>query len=133
VSVHERALNWIVDTGANISVISESEAQMLGLTVGNEKAVFNDLNGGSAAMRTTVIDRLTIAEIEVRNVPFLVVPDSQPPFNDLLPGKRGVFGFTFLATLKSIGWTSDGSFEIGFHSVPNKNKQAPIWFDGLSL
>ena len=68
VSVHERALNWIVDTGANISVISESEAQMLGLTVGNEKAVFNDLNGGSAAMRTTVIDRLTIGEIEVRNV-----------------------------------------------------------------
>jgi hypothetical protein len=64
-------------------------------------------------------------------VPFLVVPDSQPPFDDLLPGKRGVFGFNFLATLKSIGWTSDGSFEIGFHSVPNKNKQAPIWFDSL--
>ncbi len=60
VSVHGKALNWGLDSGANISVISEAEAKMLGLTVGNEKVQMNDLNGGSAAVRTTVVDRLSI-------------------------------------------------------------------------
>jgi clan AA aspartic protease (TIGR02281 family) len=131
-SVHGKALNWGVDTGANISVISESEAQMLGLTVGNEKAQVNDANGGSATMRTAVVDRLSIGEMEIRNVPFMVIPDSQPPINDLPPGERAILGLTFLSALKSIRWTSDGTFEIGFPSGPNENRQANLWFDGLS-
>ena len=131
VSVHGKALNWGVDTGANISVISELEAQMLGLTVGNEKAQMNDANGGSATIRTAVVDRLSIGEMEIRNVPFMVIPDSQPPMNDLPPGERAILGLTFLSALKSIRWTSDGTFEIGFPSGPNENRQANLWFDGL--
>jgi clan AA aspartic protease (TIGR02281 family) len=131
ISVHGKALNWTVDTGMNISVIGESEARMLGLTVGNEKAQMNDNNGGSAAMRTTVVDRLSIGEIEIRNVPFMVIPDSQLPMNDFPPGKRAILGFTFLSALKTISWTSDGLFEIGFPSGPNENGQANLWFDGL--
>jgi tetratricopeptide (TPR) repeat protein len=131
-SVHGKAVNWIVDSGENISVISESEAQMLGLTVGNERAQMNDANGGSVRMRTTVVDSLSIGGMEIRNVPFMVIPDSQPPMNDLQPGKRAILGFTFLLALKAISWTSDGTFEIGFPSVPNKDKQANLWFDGLS-
>jgi hypothetical protein len=34
--------------------------------------------------------------------------------------------------LKEISWTSDGTFEIGFNSGANENKQANLWFDGLS-
>ena len=132
VSVHGKALNWIVDTGANFSVISEAEARMLGLSIGDEQAKFNDANGGSATMRTTVVNRLQIGEMEIRNVPFMVIPDSQPPFNDMQPGTRAILGFTFLSALKAIRWTSDGAFEIGFDSGPNKNKPANLWFDGLS-
>ncbi|MGD1106864.1 MAG: aspartyl protease family protein [Terracidiphilus sp.] len=132
VSIHGKALHWGVDTGANISVISEAEAQMLGLSISDEKAKFNDNNGGSVMVRTTVVDRLSIGEVEVRNVPFTVIPDSQPPFNDMPPGTRAILGFTFLSALKAISWTSDGIFEIGFNSGPNENKQADIWFDELS-
>jgi clan AA aspartic protease (TIGR02281 family) len=132
VFVHGKALNWGIDTGANISVISEAEARMLGLSVGDEQIKFGDSNGGSAAMRTTVVDRLSIGEIEIRNVPFMVIPDSQPPMNDLPPGKRAILGFTFLSALKAIRWTSDGVFEIGFLSGPNENRQTNLWFDGLT-
>jgi tetratricopeptide (TPR) repeat protein len=132
VSVHGKALNWGLDTGANISVISEAEAQMLGLTIGNETVQMGDSNGGNATMRTAVVDRLSIGEMEIRNVPFLVIPDSQPPMNDLPPGKRAILGFPFLSALKSISWRSDGTFEIGFRSEPNGSKEANLWFDGLS-
>jgi tetratricopeptide (TPR) repeat protein len=132
VSVHGKALNWGVDTGANLSVISEAEAQMLGLTIGSEKAQLSDSNGGGATIRTTVVDKLSIGEMEIRNVPFLVIPDSQPPFNDMHPGTRAILGFTFLSALKAIGWTSDGTFEIGFPSDPSENVQPNLWFDGLS-
>jgi clan AA aspartic protease (TIGR02281 family) len=132
VSIHGKALNWIVDTGANISGISEAEARMLGLSIGDEQANFQDANGGSAAVRTTVVDRLEIGDMEIRNVPFTVIPDSQPPFNEMQPGTRAILGFTFLSALKAIGWTSDGTFEIGFPSGPNENMQANLWFDGLS-
>jgi hypothetical protein len=131
-SVHGKALHWGLDTGANFSVISEAEAQMLGLSISDEKAKFNDNNGGSVMVRTTVVDRLSIGQVEVRNVPFTVIPDSQPPFNDMPPGTRAILGFTFLSALKAISWTSDGIFEIGFNSGPNESKQANLWFDGLS-
>jgi hypothetical protein len=51
--------------------------------------------------------------------------------NDFPPGKRAILGFTFLSALKTISWTSDGLFEIGFPSGPNENGQANLWFDGL--
>jgi tetratricopeptide (TPR) repeat protein len=132
VSVHGKALNWIVDTGANFSMISESEARMLGLSIGSEKAKVGDANGGSATVRTVVVDKLSIGEMEIRNVPFTVALDSQPPFNDLPPGKRAILGFTFLSALKAISWTSDGTFEIGFPSDPSENRQTNLWFDGLT-
>jgi tetratricopeptide (TPR) repeat protein len=131
-SVHGKALHWGLDTGANISVISEAEARMLGLSIGGEQARFNDSNGGSATVRTTVVDRLSIGEMEIRNVPFTVIPDSQPPFNGMEPGTRAILGFTFLSALKAISWTSDGTFQIGFPSDPSGTRQANLYFDGLS-
>ena len=132
VSAHGKALNWTVDSGMAISTMSESEARMLGLSIGGEKAQVNDANGGSATVRTVVVDKLSIGEMEIRNVPFTVADDSQPPFNDLPPGKRAIFGFTFLSALKTISWTDDGTFEIGFPSDSYENRQANLWFDGFS-
>ena len=83
-------------------------------------------------MRTTVVDRLAIGEMEVQNVPFMVISDSQPPFNDMPPGKRAILGFTFLSAFRAISWTSDGIFEIGFPSGPSQSMQPNLWFDGLT-
>jgi hypothetical protein len=35
---------------------------------------------------------MVIGDAELRNVPVLVVPDSQPPWNEQPPGKRGTIG-----------------------------------------
>jgi tetratricopeptide (TPR) repeat protein len=132
VSIHGKALNWGVDTGANMSAISEAEARMLGLPIGDEQADFHDANGGSATMRTTVVDSLRIGNVEIRNVPFMVMSDSQPPFNDMELGRRAILGFTFLSALRAICWTSDGTFQIGLPSDSNENNKPNLWFDGLS-
>jgi tetratricopeptide (TPR) repeat protein len=132
VSIHGKSLNWGIDSGMNISTISESEARMLGLSIGDEKVQVNDTNGGNVTIRTTVVDRLSIGKMEIRNVPFMVIPDSQPPYNDMAPGTRGILGFTFLYALKTISWTSDGIFEIGLPSASKESGQANLWFDGLS-
>jgi hypothetical protein len=131
-SINGKAVNWGIDTGMNISIIGDSEARMLGLTVDNEQAQVADMNGGTTPVRTTIVNRLAIGEVEVRNVPFMVLPDSQPPMNLLPPGKRGYLGLPVVVALQAISWTADGTFEIGFPPGIQDSTRVNLCFDGLA-
>ena len=104
VEIGRLTASWLLDTGANISVISEQEAKRLGFKI-NEPAQVNDLAGGTAAARTTTAPRLTIGNTELRNVPMLVLPDDRPPFNAVPLGVRGLIGLPVALALQSVRWT----------------------------
>ena len=130
VSINGKTVHWALDTGANLTAVSEAEAQMLGLVVQEAGSQAGDLAGGSTKVRATVARRLTFGTVELNNVPMLVLPDSQPPMNALPPGERGLIGLPAAIAFQAFRWSADGSFEIGSAPHPNRTDKN-LCFDGL--
>lgn len=69
----EDSLRFIFDTGAGISVVTESTAGRLGLAEGDR--IVAQGASGSQEVRATTVPALTFAGIEVRNTRVFVLPD----------------------------------------------------------
>lgn len=134
ITVKGKTVHWFLDTDFNLSAMSESEAQLLGITVDSSSAQAGDLAGGTTRVRVriAVVDELAIGDVHLRNVSFLIVPDSQSPMDGLPAGSRGLIGFPVAFALQSIGWKSDGTFEIGFAAGRPRNSDANLFLDGLA-
>ena len=128
ISIHGVRASYWFDTGANLSIMSESEAARFGLKARAVSTQVGVSTGSRISLRVAVADELSIGSIRLRNVAFLVGPDDQPPFNEWKPGKRGLIGMPVLMALRRFTWDRDGSFEVG--SKPNNLSHASLCFDG---
>jgi predicted aspartyl protease len=124
-----QATYWF-DTGAELSVMSESEAKRFGLSVHKVEAKVGDLNGTRVDTRIAVADELSIGSVRLKNVAFLVLPDSEPPFNEGSPGSRGLIGIPVLLALERFAWSEDKKFEILPKSSGQTMPHADLCFDG---
>ena len=134
VEVNRKSANYIVDTGANFSLISEAEAKRLKLTIhesGGSK--MGDSAGASVDVRIAVADQLTVGSIRLRHVSFFVVRDDQQPFIDLPSGERGVLGLPVLLAFQTLRWKQEGTFEVGFAPGSRKGPKSNICFEGANL
>lgn len=131
ISIHGKTVHWALDTGFNFSLISESEARMLGIPVDETSVQAADKSGGTARLKTAVVDELAIGNVKLKDVPFLVEPDSQPPMDELEPGRKGLIGFPVALALKAIAWKSDGTFEIGFPEGTGAVTKSNLCIDGF--
>ena len=73
VSINGVTDDFILDTGAWQSAMTEKEARKLGLTIRDEVATLVDASGTSTAFRTTVADDVVIGAMRFRNVSFAVI------------------------------------------------------------
>jgi predicted aspartyl protease len=125
ISINGRApVHWFLDTGFTMPALSQREADMLGLIVRDQGGRAVDGAGGSTTVRVTRADRVVIGRTEVRDVPMLVFPDSQPPWKDLLPGQGGIIGLPLALAVERIRWTSQGSCETGPVRAPTSSPAA---------
>jgi hypothetical protein len=131
VAIHGKTAHWALDTGANFSLISEKEATLFGIPIDEAPASITDAAGGSSKIRTAVSDEISIGGATLRNVAFLVLPDTQEPMSDLQPGERGLIGIQIPVALRSMDWKSDGTFQIGSSAAERTNPQNNLCFDGL--
>lgn len=122
------ATYWF-DTGAELSVLTESEAKRFGLQILPASVQIGDVNGTKSNTRIAVADKLSIGSIQMRHVAFLVYPD-QPPFTDQSPGSRGLIGIPVLLAFQTFAWGADKSFEIGPESSQKSAPHAALCFDG---
>jgi hypothetical protein len=129
VVVNGKAVEWLLDTGFSHSALSESEARMLGISVRGASVTAQDFAGGATAVRTAVAERVAIGDAELRNVPVLVFPDSQPPWNEQPPGKRGTIGLPVAVALQAITWTKDGTCQMGSNPI-TATADVNLAFDG---
>jgi predicted aspartyl protease len=120
VSIDGRSANYRLNLGAPYSAMSKSEAQRLGLTVDT-----------AGAETVAVAGRLTVGDMELRNVVFLVLPDDQ--FGNRLPDRRGSIGLTVLLAFETVRWSTDGTVEIGFKSSRGDNPNSSLFLDGYTL
>ncbi|MGA8151154.1 MAG: aspartyl protease family protein [Terriglobales bacterium] len=123
------ATYWF-DTGAELSVLTESEAKRFGLQAHPTSVQVGDVNGTQVNTGIAVAAELSIGSIRIRHVAFLVLPDSQPPFNEQSPGSRGLSGIPVLLALKTFAWGADRTFEIGPESLHKEVPHARLCFDG---
>jgi len=101
---------YVFDSGADFSVLMESEARELGLEIrptGGTVGSSTDLRVESAV---AVADRVEVGGATLRHVVFLVLPDSALTF----PGQRipGLLGFPVLRALGSVGFGRDGTVRV---------------------
>ncbi len=132
VHIHGKTVHWLLDTDNNVSVMSESEAQMLGVKVDESSADLGDSAGGATKAHTAFLDQLTIANVQVTNVGFVVLPDSREPMSGWKPSYKGIIGLPVIIALQSIAWKSDGTFEIGASPDVSPGASRNLAFDDLS-
>lgn len=99
------------DTGANLSVLMRSEAEVLGLQIRPVGLTVGSSTDASVETDIAVAPRLTIGHIVYQNVVFLVLPDRALTFPD---GFRipGLIGFPVIEAMGEIHFRRDGSLEI---------------------
>jgi len=94
VSINGLTTAAVIDSGATLSIVSESEARRISLTpLGDFKGTFFGLLGEPIAVRFGLVERIAIGEMEIRNVPVAIMTDDQMRF--FVAGKRS-FQINFL-------------------------------------
>jgi predicted aspartyl protease len=107
------------DTGAITSIMSDREAAHLGMTTQAVSTKMGDSSGnGVSGFRVAVANDLVIAGLHLKNVPFLVVPDTNEPFVEFPPDEygRGLLGLPILIAMQTVRWQPKGDLDFGFHS-----------------
>ncbi len=129
--VNGKGAKYLIDTGANNSVISESEARRLGLRTYEATGVgTNDGLGVSSSYRMAMARLLDFGGLQLRNVPFLVVSDEKMPFAGLPSGWRGILGLPVLLAWETVKWNRDGQIEAGFPTGHGDRTAANMCFSG---
>lgn len=132
-AVNGKRADYILDTGANFSTISESEAKRLGLTIHSSAAKGMVATGAQVGFQTACAGRLSVGKVHLRHVIFLVARDDQQPFADLPLGQRGVLGMPVLLALNTVRWSTDGIFETRFDSPSSRVQESNLCFDGADI
>jgi len=122
---------WIFDTGANISTISESEAKRMGLAVRDSAAYVTGSTGKRNSLRVAVAADLQCGAANIHNVIFLVIADSSlyiPPVHVQI---TGILGLPALRAFGRVAVARDGSVHI--HPHDSTPAGAPnLFLDGES-
>ena len=134
VELNGKSAQYIVDTGANFSILGEAEAKRLGLIIhGSGGSKMHDSTGTNVDVRVAVADQLVIGSMRLSNVIFFVARDDQQPFVDLPSGERGVLGLPVLLAVQTLRWKKEGTFEVGFAPGSSRSPKSNICFEGANL
>jgi predicted aspartyl protease len=102
VNVGTYAGSWILDTGANLSVVSRSVADRLGLAVSTRTADAAASSGHSVPVRVAVIPQIQLGPALIRNVAVLVAEDSDLTFPSINYRIEGCLGLPVLMALGAV-------------------------------
>ncbi|WP_420137547.1 aspartyl protease family protein, partial [Sphingomonas sp.] len=120
-------LPWMIDSGANYSIVSESAARKMRLAIRDTRYQVTGSTGHSVATRIAVIDALPVGGIILHNVVAIVAPDAalhiRAPRTDYQI--EAALGFPALAMLGRFRIDPDGTFAI--------DRKAPLLRTGAKL
>lgn len=108
-TINGHRLSAVLDTGANLSVLSATAAARLGVTMLDGSASVGSATQVAVPVRIGVADRVVIAGATLRNVAFLVIDDSGLTFP--LPGGYkidAIVGFPIFEALGRTTFHKDG-------------------------
>ena len=109
---------WIFDTGANLSTISESEAARLGLATRETKTYVKGSTQKKNPLRLAVARELRFGGAVVNSVVLLVIPDQSLYIGPMKYQISGILGLPVLRALGSVGISAKGEVRFGIKDDP---------------
>jgi Aspartyl protease len=133
-TVHNITAPWILDTGANFSVVSESFARQLGLNLSTGVAHTQGATGAENPLRVAILDTLPIGTATLHNVVLLVLPDANLTIG---AGRKSyvipaILGYPVFQALGIIRFTHDHHFQAG-PGLPLTGDSSPIYMEKLNV
>ena len=122
----------ILDTGANLSAISFSLAQRLGLKLSKASATSNGIAGRRMTIRTAIVPEVRIGAAKLRNVAVIVINDKDmivPTLHYRIPGS---IGFPVLSALGRITFFADGRFGVGPNPAASSSGEENLFLQRLT-
>ena len=124
VPVDGKADDFLFDTGAWTSVMTERRAARLRLKIDATRRLITGSSGQSAGFRTAIAKEVDIGGTHFRNVSFAVIEGTGP----IADADAGIVGMPILLALGVIRWSPDGAVEIG-SLAPRVRADANLVFD----
>jgi len=110
VSGDKNTVDFIFDTGANLSTTSETAARQLNMKIIPADIKVGTITGETVFAQLAVCPIMTLGNIEIRNAVFLVLKDDVLAFPQIDYKINGILGFPVIEALKEIQTTPDGYF-----------------------
>jgi clan AA aspartic protease (TIGR02281 family) len=108
-SVEGKIADFLFDTGAWQSVVTERRAVRLGLAIDATRRVLSGASGQSTGFRTAIAKEVEIGGTRFRNVSFAVLEGT----GGIADVDAGIVGMPILLALRLIRWSPDGTVEVG--------------------
>ncbi|GAB1389514.1 MAG: hypothetical protein AMXMBFR78_13810 [Rubrivivax sp.] len=77
-AINGRAVSFLVDTGATTVSMGQAEAQRLGLDLQHAQRAMSSTANGTVPVLLLTLTRVRVGEVEVANVPAVVMPQPMP-------------------------------------------------------
>jgi predicted aspartyl protease len=109
VTINGNTDDFLVDTGALHSALTDREARKLGLAIGDEIRLLTGSSGDSARFRTAIAKNVTVGGTSFQNVSFAVI-EPVGPWRD---AEAGIVGLPLIIGLGAIRMSNDGTADLG--------------------
>jgi hypothetical protein len=102
VKINNETDNFILDTGANLSTLSESEAKKMGVKILDANFDVTSSSRSAVQSKLGVANKIEIGNVIVRNVVFIILPDKSLSFAGGIYKIKGIIGLPVIASLGEI-------------------------------
>ena len=120
--------NFIFDTGANISTITESTAEEFGVKELPGSFEVDAVTGNKIQSRIGIAPQLELGSITIHNAIFLILPDEALAFPQIDYQINGILGFPVLEAMDEIQITRDDRFIVPVNQSNSKEKNLALDF-----
>jgi hypothetical protein len=122
VEITKSQRQYLLDTGANLSVLMRSEAKELHLPIREADLRVGTSTNLEVAADIAVVETLQIGNLEFKNVVFLVFPDQTLTFPEANFRIPGIIGFPVIEAIGEIQFQKDGTVLIP-GKVPTRHQR----------
>lgn len=127
ITTEKDTIPFVFDTGANLSTVSESIAKKMHMKNIPVDIEVGTMTGENVLAHLAICPILKLGNVEIRNVVFLVLKDSDLKFDQIDYHINGILGFPIIEGLREIQITNDNYF-----IIPNK-KTKSIQYSNMVL
>lgn len=131
VSAGKDTVNFIFDTGANLSTVSATVAKKLNMKIIPVNIDVGTITGEDVLAQLAVCPLLKLGNIEIHNAIFLVMENKELHFAEIDYQINGILGFPVIEALHEIQITQDGYFIVPIEETKIKHS-SNMAMDGLT-